>query len=240
LIWPALAARTQAGLPTKHVLVLGGGDGLAVREILKYPGVREVVLVDLDPEMTRLFTTHPRLTALNGGSLRDRRVRVVNDDAFVWLAAHPDVFDFVVVDFPDPSNYAVGKLYTVAFYQLLARHVSRDGLAVVQSTSPLFARQSYWSIVATIAQAGLGTHPYHLYVPTFGEWGFVLASTGAGGMRYAPPTTLPAGLRYLTTREIPQLFDFAPDMQPVSVRVNRLNDQALVRYYEDEWSRINR
>jgi spermidine synthase len=232
LVHPGLAALPGA----RRVLVLGGGDGLAVREILRYPGVTQVTLVDLDPEMTRLFSTHPLLSRLNGGALRSPRVRVVNADAFVWLDEHPDVFDFVVVDFPDPSNYAVGKLYTTAFYRLLAKHVSRDGLFVVQSTSPLFARRSYWSIVATVQAAGLRTWPYHVYVPSFGEWGFVLA--GAGD--YAAPTRLPGGLRYLTASAVPQLFDFAADMTPVPAEPNRLNDQVLVRYYEDEFDAINR
>ena len=233
LVHPGLSALPGA----RRVLVLGGGDGLAVREVLRHP-VQEVVLVDLDVGMTELFRTHSRLTALNGRSLSDRRVRIVNTDAFLWLDENPaELFDFIVVDFPDPSNYAVGKLYTVAFYQLLAKHLSRDGLVVVQGTSPLFARRSYWSIVKTLQTAGLRTNPYHLYVPSFGEWGFVLAGTGAP---YTPPTALPAGLRYLTLRELPQLFTFATDMQPVPAEANRLNDQALVRYYEQEWSRINR
>jgi spermidine synthase len=236
LVHPGLASLPGA----RRVLVLGGGDGLAVREILRYPGVREVVLVDLDPAMTGLFATHPRLTALNGGALTDPRVTVVNDDAFVWLGRTRDTFDFVVVDFPDPSNYGVGKLYTTAFYRLLSRHVSRDGLLVVQSTSPLFARRSYWSIVATLREARLATYPYHLYVPSFGEWGFVLARPGAGGAGYVPPSALPPGLRYLTPREVPQLFAFATDMLPVEARPNRLNDQALVRYYEEDWARMNR
>ncbi len=234
LVHPGLASLPGA----RRVLVLGGGDGLAVREILRYPSVQSVTLVDLDPEMTRLFTTHPRLVALNGGALRDPRVRVVNDDAFVWLSAHDDPFDFIVVDFPDPSNYATGKLYTVAFYQLLARHLSRDGLAVVQSTSPLFARRSYWSIVATLRGAGLATYPYHLYVPSFGEWGFVLATSRRDP--YEAPASLPAGLRYLAPGEIPGMFTFARDMLPVAASANRLNDQALVRYYDEESSRIDR
>jgi spermidine synthase len=234
LVHPGLAALPGA----RRVLVLGGGDGLAVREVLRYPGVQRVDLVDLDAEMTTLFSTHPRLTALNGGSLTNPRVHVVNDDAFRWLdRGAGERYDFIIVDFPDPSNYAVGKLYTVAFYQLLAKHLSRDGFAVVQSTSPLFARRSYWSIVETLKQAGLATHPYHLYVPSFGEWGFVIAGSGEP---YAPPETLPAGLRYLTVRELPQLFTFATDMLPVPAVANRLNDQALVRYYEEEWSQVNR
>jgi spermidine synthase len=233
LVHPGLSARPSA----RRVLVLGGGDGLAVRELLKHPAVESITLVDLDPEMTRIFSTHPTLVALNQGSLSSPKVHVVNDDAFVWLDKHPDMFDFVVVDFPDPNNYGVGKLYTTAFYRLLTRHLSRDGLVVVQATSPLFARKSYWCIAETMHQAGLTTYPYHLYVPSFGEWGFVLGSLEGD---YAPPTTLPEHLRYLTVAEVPRMFEFSADMQPVAVEPNRLNTQVLVRYYEQEWDRVNR
>ncbi|MFL5539809.1 MAG: polyamine aminopropyltransferase [Longimicrobiaceae bacterium] len=231
LVHPGLAALPGA----RRVLVLGGGDGLAVREILRYPGV-QVTLVDLDPEMTRLFRTHRTLVGLNRGSLNSPRVRVINADAFVWLGATRDMFDFVVVDFPDPSNYAVGKLYTTAFYRALQRHLSRDGLVVVQSTSPMFARTAFWSIERTLAASGLRTWPYHLYVPSFGEWGFVLAGHGD----YHLPETLPAGLRYLTPSSLAPLFQFPADLQPVPARANRLDDQALVRYYGDEWKQIER
>lgn len=232
LVHPGLAARQ----PSRRVLVLGGGDGMAVREVLKYPGVREVVLVDLDPAMTHLFSTHASLVALNERALLSPRVRVVNADAFVWLSENREMFDFVVVDFPDPNNYAVGKLYTAAFYRLLQRHVSRDGLIAVQSTSPLFARSAFWSIEATLRESGLRTWPYHVYVPAFGEWGFILAGRGD----YAPPTALPAGLRYLTPAMLPQLFQFPADMGRVQVQANRLNDQVLVRYYANEWEQYNR
>ena len=227
LVHPGLAALPGA----RRVLVLGGGDGLAVREVLRYPGVQEVTLVDLDPEMTRLFATHPVLTELNARSLKSPRVRVVNEDAFTWLSRTDEMFDFVVADFPDPSNYAVGKLYTTAFYRLLARRMSRDGLAVVQSTSPMFARRAFWSIDATLRDAGFRTRPYHLYVPSFGEWGFILAGRG----EYAPPSALPAGLRFLTPRGVPALFDFPADMRPVQADVNRLDDPVLVRYYDQDW-----
>jgi len=235
LVHPGLAAVPGA----RHVLVLGGGDGLAVREILKYPGVESVTLVDLDPEMTHLFASHPLLTKLNGGSLTSPKVHVINADAFVWLDSNTDVFDFAVVDFPDPNNYAVGKLYTAAFYRALERHVSRGGLFVVQSTSPLFARQSFWSIVETVRRAGLTTYPYHVYVPSFGEWGFTLAAA-PGAPQYLPPVALPAPLRFLSVSEIAPLFTFPRDMQPVAVEPNRLNDQVLVRYYEKEFDAINR
>lgn len=232
LVHPGLASLPGA----RRVLVLGGGDGLAVREILKYPDVESIQLTDLDPEMTKLFATHPLLSELNGHSLTSPKVHVTNADAFVWLDQTQEMYDFVVVDFPDPTNYSLGKLYTTAFYRLLKHHVSRGGMIVVQSTSPLFARQSYWCIAETMKQAGFVVNPYHVYVPSFGEWGYML-----GGLeKYEPPLTVPAGLRFLTARNVPEMFHFPLDMQAVPVTANRLNDQVLVRYYDAEWKVIAR
>jgi spermidine synthase len=232
LVHPGLAALPGA----RRVLVLGGGDGLAVREILKYPDVQSVTLVDLDSEMTTLFSTHPVFTELNQHSLTAPRVHVINADAFPWLDSNTEQFDFVVVDFPDPTNYALGKLYTTTFYRLLARHLSMNGLVVVQSTSPLFARQSYWCIVETLKQSGFKTYPYHVYVPAFGEWGYVIGSLHD----YEAPRQLPAGLKFLSVRILPDMFTFPIDMLPVAAEPNRLNDQVLVRYYENEWKVIAR
>jgi len=230
LVHPGLAAIAAP----RSVLVLGGGDGLAVREILKYQDVEKITLVDLDPEMTKLFSTNPLLTKLNANSLAASRVKVINADAFPWLAENQDVFDFVVVDLPDPTNYSLGKLYTTAFYRVLAKHLGRQAMVVVQSTSPLFARQSYWCIVETLKQAGLRTYPYHVYVPSFGEWGFVLAGLNP----YDPPSQVPSNLRFLSARNLPELFHFPNDMLPVEAEPNRLNDQILVRYYDREWRDI--
>jgi spermidine synthase len=228
LVHPGLAALPGA----RRVLVMGGGDGLAVREILKYPSVQSVTLVDLDPEMTQLFSKHPVLSELNQHSLTAPRVHVINDDAFRWLDANSDRYDFIVADFPDPTSYALGKLFTTTFYRLAAKHLSAGGLMVVQSTSPLFARQSYWCIVETVKLAGLHTYPYHVYVPSFGEWGYVIGSL----VPFEPPRELPQGLRFLSN--VRELFDFPVDMRPVDAQPNQLNNQILVRYYEKEWKDI--
>jgi spermidine synthase len=219
----------------RHVLVLGGGDGLAVREILKYPQIESITLVDLDPEMTRLFSTHAMLTQLNQKSLLSPKLHITNADAFPWVDSSTDSFDFIVIDFPDPTNYSLGKLYTTAFYRAVARHLSAQGAMVVQSTSPMFARDSFWCIAATLKQAGLRTYPYHVYVPSFGEWGFVLASSHD----YTPPTSVPQGLRFLDGKGIPLLFQFPPDMAPLNVPPNQLNDQVLVRLYDQDWKDIS-
>jgi spermidine synthase len=232
LVHPGLAAVPGA----RSVLVLGGGDGLAVREILRYPQVERVVLVDLDPEMTRLFSQNALLTSLNTGSLRSPKVTVVNADAFLWVDSAPDVFDFIVVDFPDPTNYGLGKLYTTVFFAALGHHLSDRGTFVVQSTSPMFARKSFWCIDETIKEAGYRTFPYHAYVPSFGEWGFVLASR----YEYAPPAVLPGGLRFLAAANLSNLFDFPADMARIAMPANHLNDQVLVRTLEAEWREISR
>lgn len=231
LVHPALAAQ---GAP-RRVLVLGGGDGMAVREVLRHPGVEQVTLVELDPAMTRLFSEDARLAALNAGALKHPKVRVINADAFVWLGSHAEVFDAIVVDFPDPTNHAIGKLYSTTFYALLDQHLSASGFAVIQTTSPLIARKSFWTVVGTIEAVGLHATPYHAHVPSFGEWGFVLAHRRP----FRLPERLPAGLRFLTTAGMPALFDFPPDMARVDAEPNRLSNQSLVHTFEEEWGRVH-
>jgi spermidine synthase len=231
LVHPGLAA-----VKATRVLILGGGDGLALREVLKYRDVQNVTLVDLDPEMPKLFSTHAELVALNRGSFRDRRVHLVSSDAMVWLERTNDLFDFAIVDLPDPSNFSLGKLYTSLFYRMLRRHLSDNGAFAVQSSSPLFAPHSFWCVVRTVEDAGFRATPYHVYVPSFGEWGFVLGTRG----EYRRPERLPDGLRFLTTQTLEPLFEFPVDMRAVPVEVNRLHNQALVRYYEQEWRAFNR
>jgi spermidine synthase len=235
LVHPGLAA-IASGPGALNVLILGGGDGLALREVLRHPSVERVTLVDLDPEMTRLFSTHPELRRLNHSALTDARVRVVNDDAFTWLDTSTERFDFAVIDFPDPSSFSLGKLYTTTFYRMLLKRLGPGAMFAVQATSPLFARHSYWCIVTTIEQAGFAAAPYHVYVPSFGEWGFVLA--GPSAPRVA--TALPSDLRFLTPATLREMFDFPRDMARVPVEANRLHTQALVRYYEREWRAITR
>jgi spermidine synthase len=230
LVHPVMAAH---GAP-KKVAVLGGGDGMAVREILKYPGVQSVTLVELDPNMTRLFTQHTTLAALNSHALQSPKVRIVNADAFKFLEESTESFDIIVVDFPDPSNFSIGKLYTTSFYALLDQRLSASGYAVIQSTSPLVARKSFWTVVSTLEAAGLHTKPYHAHVPSFGEWGFIVASRRP----YRLPTQLPEGLQFLNVQSLPLLFDFPQDMGCVAAEPNRLSNQILVTTFEDEWGKV--
>jgi spermidine synthase len=232
LVHPIIAAH---GAP-KKVAVLGGGDGMAVRELLKYPGIESITLVELDPNMTRLFAEHPQLAALNDHALLSSKLHIVNTDAFKFLETTSETFDAIIVDFPDPSNFSVGKLYTTSFYALLDQRLSASGYAVVQTTSPLIARKSFWTVVSSIEAVGLSATPYHAHVPSFGEWGFIIASHRP----YRLPSQLPEGLRFLNTQSLPLLFDFPQDMARLPMEPNRLSNQVLVTTFEEEWGKVLR
>jgi len=221
----------------KRVLILGGGDGLAAREVLRYPSVEHITLVDLDPMITDLGRTFPLFVKLNKGSMRDPRVHVINQDAFVWLnKADVAKFDAAIVDFPDPNTFSLGKLYTRRFYRMLRAALTPEAPFVVQSTSPLYARESFWCIVSTLEASGLHVRPYKVNVPSFGIWGFSLAR----GLRFKIPQSVPDKLRFLNPETMRGLFAFPADMARIDVEINRLNDQRLVRYYESEWRRWER
>jgi spermidine synthase len=219
----------------RRVLVLGGGDGLAIREILKYPSVEHITLVDLDPEMTKLSSRFPLLAELNKRAFEDPRVTVVNEDAFIWVEEAKDpAFDAAIVDFPDPNTYALGKLYTTRFYRLLKSRLTGNAAVAVQSTSPMFARSSYWCIMRTLEAAGFVVKPYYTAVPSFGLWGFALARSSS----FEVPRNPPAGLKFLDDQTLVGMFTLSKDIEAVPVEINRLDNQVLVRYYEGEWKRF--
>jgi spermidine synthase len=227
LVHPAM---TTSASP-RRVLILGGGDGLGLREVLRHPGVEKVTLVDLDPEMTRLSERFPLLAKLNHQAFEDPRVEVVNQDAMIWLEEKGLRFDVAIIDFPDPSTFALGKLYTTRFYRLLRNRLTPGAAVAVQCTSPFSARNSYWCIIRTLEAAGFIVKPYHAAVPSFGIWGFALA----GLQPFELPGHAPADLRFLNDTTMAALFQIPADMGPVPVEVNRLDNQALVRYYDSEW-----
>jgi spermidine synthase len=229
LVHPAMAV---LGRPPKRVLIAGGGDGLAAREVLRYPTVERVVLVDLDPAMTRVGAT--LLGDVGAFALGDPRVVVVNEDAAVWMQGATDRFDVAFVDLPDPNNLALGKLYTTRFYRAVAARLEPGGALTVQATSPMYSRASFWSVVATLEAAGLAVRPYHAFVPAFGEWGFALASASAFPV---PERLVVAGLTYVDDARLSSMFRFPGDMARVDAAPSRLDTQSLVRTYEREIGR---
>ncbi len=236
LVHPAFAA--YEGEP-KRVLVLGGGDGLALREILKYRSVETVELVDLDPMMTGLSKAFPALGELNKHSFDDPRVKVNNGDAFVWLDNNErEPFDIAIIDFPDPNNFALGKLYTTRFYNILKKKLKPDSAVVIQTTSPLIARKSFWCVMKTLEASGFEVKPFQTTVPSFGIWGFALARLQPFAAPNKPRPEVE--LRFLNDQTFASMFEFPNDTSKPDeeLEINRLDNQALVRYYETEWRRV--
>ena len=214
------------------ILVLGGGDGLAAREILKYPQVEKITLVDLDAAMTKVFRSSAHLRQLNNNALNHPKLQIINADAAQWLEKNQQKYDVIIIDFPDPSNFSLGKLYSVPMYRMVARHLNPHGNIVVQSTSPYFAPNAFWCIVTTLETAGFKTLPYHVYVPSFGEWGYVMANTDG---KFTIPDHYRVPTRFLDADSTKAMFAFPKDMARRNVEPNHLNTQKLVEYFEADW-----
>lgn len=220
LVYPAL------GEGARSVLVLGGGDGLAARELLRQPGVETIVQVELDPAVIELARS--TLRDANRGALDNPRVEVVIDDAMTWLRKTPaGSFDAVIVDLPDPDTPVLGRLYSAEFYSLVAHTLAPDGLMVVQAGSPYSTPMAFWRTVSTIGAAGYAVTPYHVHVPTFGDWGFALARRG----HTAPvPTVAPTSptLRFLSQPVLDAATLFSDDVRPRTLEPSTLDHPLIV------------
>lgn len=237
LVHPTMSAAKSH----ENILILGGGDGIAAKEVLKYDDVRQITLVDLDPAMTRLANTNRQMLKLNEGSLMNEKVNVIHQDAFQYLKNTDEWYDVILVDLPDPNNESLNKLYTKEFYSLVRNHLLPNGAAMIQATSPVFATKVYWTISETVEATGLTVENLHVDVPSFGNWGFVIASRkdiDLDKVEISVPT------RFLTEDILPGLAIFGKDEDRfikdddgnrVVLQPNTLIDPNLIRIYENAW-----
>lgn len=226
LVHPAMALHPAP----RRVLLLGGGDGLALRELLRWPGLERVDLVELDPAMLRLARRQPFLRRLNRDSLADRRLRVHIGDAFALVTRLQGRYDVVIADFPDPETATLARLYSTGFYSRLRRRLAPGGLMVTQASSPFFTPRVMASIRHTLAAVGFGSRPYSVAVPSFGPWGFVLAHPRGQRLH---PRALPFRGRWIDQGQLEGLFHLPRDLEPPAgqpVRANRLSRPVLVDY----------
>ncbi len=218
-----------------RALIIGGGDGLAARELLRYPELSQLVIVDLDPAITRLGQTLPMWRELNQNALTDARVQIVNEDAWSWLAAQGDLFDIVLIDLPDPEHESIARLYTVAFYQRVARRLARGGVMITQATSPWFARRAFWSIGSTLEEVFDDVRPVQVLVPSFGLWGFFVAAdhdlSQAGHSPFKG--------RYFSADTMQQALAAQRDLPRLDVQINRSQSLPILEYYREGWEMLN-
>ncbi len=212
----------------ENVLILGGGDGMVAREVLKYPDVGHIDLVDLDPAITDFCSTFPAMISLNQGSLTHNKVTIHNQDAFSFINQPGLLYDRVIIDLPDPHNEVLNKLYSREFYTMIGRRMSPEGLLVTQSSSPFHTRNTYWCIANTLGEADFSTHSYHITVPSFGIWGFHIASRhGAAPADFSIQVTT----RYLTDEIMVSAAVFGKDIAKVETPVNTVMEPKLYDLY---------
>ncbi len=230
LIHPALAAVANLAGNPKRVLLMGAGDGLALREILKWPSVDRVLLLELDPAIVQLARRYPLLAKLHGQAFDDPRVEIRYGDAFSIAPKLNEQFDAIIADFPDPDRNVIAKLYSEGFYQRLRSRLTPNGVFVTQASSPFFAPRAFACVETTLNAAGFMTAPYTVNVPSFGPWGFVLASD-----RAIDPASLAIDVptRFLNAAALPAMFVLPKDVQGQTVEVNRLARPIIVKYQAD-------
>ena len=214
-----------------NILILGGGDGLAAREILKYNDVQNIVLVDIDKDMTELCRSNNEIKKLNNNSLDSEKLTIINEDAYIFVQKNTELFDVIIIDFPDPNNTTLNKLYTNVFYNYVKNILTPDGVMVCQSTSPYYAPKSYWCINKTIKTQFENVIPYHVQVPSFGEWGFNMAFNGEHSRH-----DLNVETKYLSLENIDSLFVFGKDesINLEKIKENSMFEPALITYYNEE------
>ena len=218
----------------EKILILGGGDGLAVREVLKYDDVKKIDLVDLDSEMIRICSSNPNITEINKKSLFSDKLNVYNMDAYEYLEDCTEKYDVIIVDLPDPNTEVLNKLYSNIFYRMCGNCVADTGVIVVQSTSPYYATKAFWCINKTMESEGFNVKPYHLEVPAFGDWGFNMASKNT----LSEDISFDVDTKYISSDNVGSLFQFGKDEKADDVEINRLTKPVLMDYYnkaEERW-----
>lgn len=218
------------------VLILGGGEGLAVREVLKYAEVSHITVVDIDPAVSRIAKENALISRLNEDALNDPRVSIRHEDAFAFLKSNDLEYDAIIIDLPDPSNESLARLYSDAFYKLCQRALTKSGILVTQATSPHLSTRAFWSIDLTLKESGFQqTYPYQVYIPSFGNWGFILAK---GSPEFKTRLRENLDLKFLEDSNFEHLFYFSKDIRNQDVEVNKLDKPILLEYYLAHWKSL--
>ena len=218
----------------ENVLILGGGDGLAARELLKYSDVNRITVVDLDKEMTDLAVNNRIMAELSENSFKNPKVKIYNEDAFKFLENSKEYFDVIIIDLPDPNNSSLARLYSKEFYKVAGQKLAANGIMVTQATSPFFSPEAYWCIQKSLKAAGFKyTKPYHTYVPSFGDWGFMLASNKPIDENTIKIENLKT--RYVDNNSVKSLFHIEKDILRDNIKASTLDKPEILNYYLNGW-----
>jgi len=214
----------------ERILILGGGDGMAAREVFKWAGVKHVDLVDIDPEITRICSELAAIAKINENALKDPRLTIHHTDAFNYVREVTEPYDRIIIDLPDPHNEVLNKLYSREFYHLVKRATKPDGAIISQCSSPFATRKVYWCIAKSMEASGLTVKSFHIATSSFGVWGFHMAFPNQVDLTQP----YPENLRYLTKDVLTACSVFGNDTNKVDVPVNTMAEPKLFHIYNEE------
>lgn len=229
-------------LPASHsrnlekALVIGGGDGLAVKELLRYSSLKSITLVDLDPAVTALGKSFSKIKTLNNQALLERRVSVYNADAWQWLDQEGDLFDVIIIDLPDPNTVDIARLYTVEFYKKIDRRLSVGGVMLTQASSPWVERRAFWSVASTLESVFSSVNAVYSQVPSFGPWGYIMASNSPAQKN----RNIAEGTRYITDDNWRFTLEHPNDLPPLEMPENHLQTLLLMQYYNEDYQALQK
>lgn len=223
----------------QEVLIIGGGDGCAVNEVLKHAYVQNITLVDLDPEMTSLAKNNPIFTEMNDSALWSEKLRIVHADGKKFLENDHSFYDAIIVDLPDPKTIELSMLYSQEFYSLCRLKLRPNGALITQAGSPYFATKAFYAIEKTMKAAGFQTLPMHNQVITLGQWGWVMghktlsADEMQNEIKYQSKESLKMiETRWLNQKALDHIFSFGKLLgDTTGVQVNTLTQPTLQQYY---------
>ncbi len=226
----------QAAPYHENVLILGGGEGLLAREVLKHSKVKSITIVDLDAAVFDIGKNNVWLKKLNEGALTNPKVKLVSEDAFTFIKNTNQKFDIILSDLPDPSNESLARLYSDAFFKLAQSKLTGHGVFATQASSPFHTKKAYWCAFETLKSSGFEhVYPYHCYVPSFGEWGFHIASQWP-----LEPANFEPQFQYkfLESTTVRNMFHFEKDiMNPGGILPNQLDQPTILDYFLEDWEK---
>jgi spermidine synthase len=173
----------------KKVLVVGGGDGGVIREVLKHPSVEKAVLVEIDGKVIEYSKKYlPNIA----GDLENARVDVQVDDGFMHIHNHKNEYDVIMVDSTEPVGPAA-KLFEKGFYQGIYEALTEDGIFVAQSDNPWFHADLIKKVFGDVKDIFPITRLYTANIPTYpsGLWTFTLGSKKHDPLK-VDPAQIPA------------------------------------------------
>jgi spermidine synthase len=186
--------------------------------------------------MFHLAKQNQYLKDINQNAATNKKVNLIAEDSYTYLFNNTEKYDLIIADLPDPTNQALARLYSKQFFLMAKRNLKRDGVFVTQSGEIYFSNTVFSCIYNTLESVLEKVQPYLTYIPSFGDWGFIIARH-SGTTNEVNTKALPDDLKYLNANQVEQAFIFPDDITIAETKQNTLDNPIILNYFLDEWAK---